>query len=243
MPRRTQRPAERVAAPVIGQAGSFQGTEPRMKSVSEKLLHLVRHGEVFNPDAVLYGRLSGYELSTLGHEMALAAAQELAASDRQVAKLIASPLVRAQQSATPIATAFNLEIDTDERIIEPTNAFEGQVGRSAFKNPRFWHRYLNPFRPSWGEPYRSIANRVREAMDDAWASTRGGDIVMVSHQAVIWAAHRDINGKTLFHNPAKRRCELSSITTFEQRSGRWFEVDYRTPAALLLEGSVDVGAV
>ncbi len=214
-----------------------------MVPVSDKLLHLVRHGEVHNPDGVLYGRLPGFVLSTRGEEMALAAAQELAASDRSVVRLIASPLVRAQQSAQPISLAFNLDIETDERIIEPTNAFEGTVGKRAFKNPRYWHRFVNPFRPSWGEPYRSIANRVREAMDDAWDSTRGGDMVMVSHQAVIWAAHRDIAGQPLFHNPAKRRCALSSITTFERRSGRWYEVDYRTPAASLLDDAVDVGAV
>ncbi|NLA65009.1 MAG: histidine phosphatase family protein [Leucobacter sp.] len=209
----------------------------------DKLLHLVRHGEVENPEGLLYGRLPGYRLSDLGQQMAVAAAQELAASDRAVARIIASPLQRAQESAKPISQAFNLPIETDERIIEPTNAFEGKVGKQAFKNPLNWWRFINPFRPSWGEPYRSIAGRVREAMDDAWSSTRDGDIVMVSHQAVVWAAHRDINGEPLFHNPAKRRCELSSITTFENRGGRWFEVEYRTPAAALMQQSTDVGAV
>lgn len=211
--------------------------------MSDKLLHLVRHGEVHNPETVLYGRLPGYRLSKLGEVMATAAAQELAASDRVVSRIIASPLERAQQSAQPISLAFNLPIDIDERIIEPTNAFEGLVARVAFKNPRYWYRFLNPFRPSWGEPYRNIARRVRAAMDDAWDADRDGDIVMVSHQAVIWAAHRDIGGEPLFHNPAKRRCELSSITTFERRGGRWFEVDYRTPAADLMKDSIDVGAV
>ncbi len=211
--------------------------------MTDKLLHLVRHGEVENPEGLLYGRLPGYRLSDLGQQMAVAAAQELAASDRAVARIIASPLQRAQESAKPISQAFNLPIETDERIIEPTNAFEGKVGKQAFKNPLNWWRFINPFRPSWGEPYRSIAGRVREAMDDAWSSTRDGDIVMVSHQAVVWAAHRDINGEPLFHNPAKRRCELSSITTFENRGGRWFEVEYRTPAAALMQQSTDVGAV
>ena len=211
--------------------------------MSDKQLHLVRHGEVHNPEGVLYGRLPNYRLSELGEQMAEAAAQELAASDREVSRIIASPLERARQSAAPIALAFNLPIDIDERIIEPTNAFEGTVGRSAFKNPRYWYRYLNPFRPSWGEPYRSIATRVREAMNDAWDADREGDIVMVSHQAVVWAAHRDVNGEPLFHNPAKRRCELSSITSFERRGGRWFEVDYRTPAVDLLDDAIDVGAV
>lgn len=217
-----------------------------MGSVSDKLLHLVRHGEVHNPDRVLYGRLPGYRLSERGHRMAEAAALELAGSDRSVARLIASPLERAQQSARPIAGAFGLEVATDERIIEPTNSFEGLKGSgpdSAFKKPRYWYRYWNPLRPSWGEPYRQIAARMRDAMNDAWESTREGDIVMVSHQSPIWAAHLDIAGKPLFHNPATRRCELSSITTFEKRGERWFEVDYRTPAADLVDGAVDVGAV
>lgn len=218
--------------------------------MSDRRLHLVRHGEVSNPDGVLYGRLPEFLLSPLGHRMAAAAAGALEAAGRPVSRLIASPLERAQQSAEPIARAFELGIDVDERIIEPTNDFEGQVksGRgSAMLNPRYWYRYRNPFRPSWGEPYASIASRARAAMDAAWdaAETAGetGDIVMVSHQAVIWLAHLDISGRRLFHNPAKRRCELSSITSFERRDGRWIEVDYRTPAADLMAGSVDVGAV
>jgi len=214
--------------------------------VSDKLLHLVRHGEVYNPDRVLYGRLPGFGLSERGHEMAEAAAREIAASDRDVTKLIASPLQRAQQSARPIASVIGLEIATDPRIIEPTNFFEGKPNSgddSAFKQPRYWHRLWNPLRPSWGEPYRSIASRVREAMDDAWDATREGDIVMVSHQSPIWIAHLDVASRPLAHNPSKRRCDLSSITTFERRGGRWFEVDYRSPASGLLEDSIDVGAV
>lgn len=218
--------------------------------MSDRLLHLVRHGEVANPDGVLYGCLPGFGLSDRGYRMAEAAALELRGSDRPVARLIASPLLRAQQSAGPISELLGVEIETDDRIIEPTNAFEGAVNsgkRSAFKNPRYWYRFYNPFRPSWGEPYRTIARRVRAAMDDAWAEAEAkratGDIVMVSHQAVIWAAHRDVAGEPLFHNPAKRRCALSSITSFERRSGRWVEVDYRSPAEDLLEGSIDVGAV
>jgi broad specificity phosphatase PhoE len=214
--------------------------------VSDKLLHLVRHGEVHNPDRVLYGRIPGFRLSELGHRMAEAAALELAGSDRLVVRLLASPLERAQQSARPIASALNLEIATEDRIIEPTNAFEGMVKSgqgTVFKNPRYWYRFANPLRPSWGEPYRQIASRMREAMDDAWETTRGGDIVMVSHQAPIWVTHLDVAGKPLAHNPAKRRCDLSSITTFEKRGERWFEVEYRTPAAGLTDEAVDVGAV
>ena len=42
------------------------------------VVHLLRHGEVYNPEGVLYGRLPGYVLSDLGHEMAQRAAAALA---------------------------------------------------------------------------------------------------------------------------------------------------------------------
>lgn len=210
--------------------------------MSDRQLHLVRHAEVENPDGVLYGRLPGFGISELGRRMAESAAHELRGSDRAVGELIVSPLLRAGQSAEPIAQAFGLEPVIDERLIEPTNVFEGRP-KSDFAKPVNWWRFWNPFRPSWGEPYRWIADRARAAMDDAWDRRAEGDIVMVSHQAVIWAAHRSVAGEPLFHNPAKRRCELSSITSFERRSGRWVELDYRTPASDLIADSVDVGAV
>ena len=33
-------------------------------------IHLVRHGEVHNPEGILYGRMPGYGLSQRGFEMA-----------------------------------------------------------------------------------------------------------------------------------------------------------------------------
>ena len=84
-------------------------------------IHLVRHGEVFNPRGVLYERIEGFELSDLGHEMAAAAAKDLMSQGRSVSKLIASPLIRTQQSAKPISEGFGLQLETDDRVIEPWN--------------------------------------------------------------------------------------------------------------------------
>jgi len=206
----------------------------------------VRHGEVDNPDRVLYGRLPGFTLSDRGHEMALAAAHALKEEGRPIGRVIASPLERAQQSAEPISKLFQLPIETEERVIEPTNWFEGMPNHgpdAAFKNPKYWHKFWNPFRPSWGEPYRSVANRMRAAMEEHWHATDEGDLVIVSHQSPIWMAHLDIAKKPLFHDPRSRRCDLSSITSFERRGTDWVEVDYRSPAKPLLAGAVDVGAV
>ena len=203
----------------------------------------MRHGEVFNPDHILYGRLDGYHLSELGQKMADAAAESM--TDRPITALYASPLLRAQESAAPWAKRFTLPITTEERIIEPTNKFEGSRGVNArmMLNPKYWGWIYNPSLPSWGEPFAEIATRVVAAMDDAWEASDGGEVVMVSHQSPIWMATRRINGRTLSHDPRKRRCSLSSITSFEKVDGVWREVAYQDPAQDLLAASVDLGAV
>ena len=75
------------------------------------IIHVVRHGEVHNPEAILYGRLPDYHLSELGRQMAQAAADHLA--DRDVTYVVSSPLERAQETAAPIAQAHGLQVFTD----------------------------------------------------------------------------------------------------------------------------------
>jgi broad specificity phosphatase PhoE len=206
----------------------------------------VRHGEVFNPERVLYGRLPQYRLSERGVLMAAAAAEELVERGRAVVRVIASPLQRAQESAAPIAAAFALAIDTDERIIEPTNAFEGKRMRGpdgALRDPRNWPALINPSKPSWGEPFRSISARMLAAIDDAWNSVDEGDVVLVSHQLPIWMVHRALAHERLAHDPRKRRCDLSSITTLCWHGDHFAETAYVSPALALLDPSNDVGAV
>jgi broad specificity phosphatase PhoE len=212
-------------------------------------VHLVRHGEVYNPDHVLYGRLPEFRLSPLGRRMAQAAADELAERGRPVAALIASPLIRAQESAAPISARFALDIRTEPRLIEPSNHFEGTVMEKAVKNPLNWPWLVNPARPSWGEAYRAIVARMTAAMTDAFALPplspgEPGDVIMVSHQLPIWVTHLSLAGERLMHDPRQRRCGLSSITSFEQNAGGVVhEVGYSDPAAELSGGAVDVGAV
>lgn len=206
-------------------------------------VHFVRHGEVHNPKGILYGRLPGFRLSEVGQRMAQAAADDLLARERTVSALIASPLQRTQESAAPISAAFELAIRTDARIIEPTNHFEGTNMRVALRNPLNWPWLINPWQPTWGEPYRSIADRMRDAMNSAFDAVDGGDVVLVSHQLPIWVLHLAIAGQPSMHDPRKRRCELSSITTFERTDAGLVEVGYVTPAAALASGASDVGAV
>jgi len=195
---------------------------------------------------VLYGRLPEYHLSDLGHRMAQAAADELVARGRPVSRVIASPLIRTQESAAPIAAAFTLEIDTEERVIEPANRFEGKRLRGpggALRDPANWPALINPTRPSWGEPFRSISKRMLAAVSDAWESVPEGDVVIVSHQLPIWMVHRTLAQERLFHDPRSRRCALSSITTLSWRGNRFAETGYSDPAGGLKGRAADVGAV
>lgn len=220
-------------------------------------IHLVRHGEVHNPEGVLYGRLPHYALSDLGHQMADLAAQELLNAGRPVSAIICSPLLRTQESAEHIRAAFGgvLALQIEERIIEPYNIFEGKklsLGRVLIR-PHLWFHLRNPGRPSWGEPFASVSARMISAMDSALldhtaratagSAAAAGDIVMVSHQMPIWITHLTAGKEALAHDPRKRRCALSSITSFERRDGAWVEVEYRDPAASLRINAIDVGAV
>lgn len=220
-------------------------SEGKLLVMPASRLHLVRHGEVNNPHGVLYERIDGFELSETGHQMAAAAASELVANGRQVTSLLASPLLRAQQSAAPIAQAFGLEIETEPRVVEPWNKFKGlRMGPKALlTRPSLALSLYNPSRPSWGEPFTQIANRMIDATLEAWQETPEGDVVIVSHQLPIWMLYRSSQGLRLPHDPRRRRCSLSSITSFEVIGGRLQEVSYSEPGLALAKNAVDGGAV
>ncbi|MFC5502564.1 histidine phosphatase family protein [Lysinimonas soli] len=218
------------------------------------LIHLVRHGEVFNPDGVLYGRLPEFHLSERGRRMAQLAASSLAG--RPIVAVTASPLTRTRESAEPWIDRFRDGLGgeglrIDERLIEPANRFEGLNIRAALKRDPFLARHLlNPWRPSWGEPFASIAARMMAAVADAHAGVEGGEVVLVSHQLPIWMVARTAQGKPLATDPRRRRCSLSSITTLAHDpavavpgAAGFVEVDYQEPAAELLAEAIDLGAV
>lgn len=197
-------------------------------------VHLVRHGHVHNPDAVLYGRLPDFHLSDTGRRMADAVAEYLIETGLPVSRVVASPLQRAQETAQPIARAFGLSVDTEPRIIEAGNVYEGeplQSGVKDFIHPRNWWRLRNPWRPSWGEPFKEQADRMWAAIHDAAIINPDGDTVMVSHQLPIWVARSAYEGRTFLHDPRKRQCGLASITSFRFEDGEPVAMTYATPAS------------
>ena len=201
-------------------------------------MHLLRHGEVYNPAGIFYGRLPGFTLSDLGLRMAERAAGFF--SSRDVVLVIASPMERAQQTAVPVATTHDLTIGTDPRLTEATSVFEGQtfgVGDGSLRHPRHWKHLVNPFRPSWGEPYKEVALRVGAAVQAARDQARGHEAVLVSHQMPIWIGRLSAEHKRLWHDPRKRECSLASVTSLEFDDDRLVAVTYAEPSHDLLPGA------
>jgi broad specificity phosphatase PhoE len=195
------------------------------------VIHLLRHGEVENPHGIIYGRLPGYRLSVNGRAMAEAAADFFA--ERAAVALFSSPLERAQETARPVAERLGLPIVTDDRLIESWNHFEGLkfgVGDGSLRHPAHWPHLANPFRPSWGEPYRDVAARMASMMETAREAAVGREAVCVTHQLPIWITRRAAEGRRLWHNPAIRECALGSVTSFTYSGDCLASVSYTVPA-------------
>ncbi len=205
--------------------------DPGVKTV----VHLMRHGEVHNPQGVLYGRLPDFHLSELGRKMAERGAEFF--SERDVVHVAASPLERAQETAAPIAGRHDLEVATDGRLIEASNFFEGKrfsVGDGVLKRPAVWPKLYNPFRPSWGEPYKEQVARVRAALETARDNAVGHEAVCVSHQLPIWVSRLAAEHRPLWHDPRKRQCSLASVTSFVYVGTQLVGVEYHEPSKDLL---------
>ncbi|MGH3720266.1 MAG: histidine phosphatase family protein [Pseudonocardiaceae bacterium] len=196
--------------------------------MSRTVVHLLRHGEVHNPEGVLYGRLPGFRLSGVGVHQADQVAAHL--SDHDVVHVVASPLLRAQQTASPIAAGHGLDLVTDEELIEADNVFAGTRVSVELRDPRNWLALRNPFRPSWGEPYRQIATRMLAAVHRARDRAAGYEAVCVSHQLPICAAVRQLTGQRLWHDPRRRRCSVASLTSLVFTERALVDVVYSQPA-------------
>ncbi|WP_413452054.1 histidine phosphatase family protein [Georgenia phoenicis] len=214
--------------------------------MSRTTVHLLRHGEVHNPGGVLYGRLEGFRLSDRGQQMARRVGEVLHGNGHNLRLVVASPLQRAQETALPTARAFGLELGTDERLIEAANDFEGTtVGsqRAKLASPRYWRRYVNPMRPSWGEPYRDQVARMTAAVGDArrrLEAEGGGEALLVSHQLPIWVTRLFLERRPLWHDPRKRQCSLASLTSLTFDGSRLVGLAYWEPAADLVAGALDL---
>lgn len=201
-----------------------------MSGTPDTVVHLLRHGEVHNPDGILYGRRDGFHLSERGRAMARRVAETY--GDRDITVVRSSPLERAQETAAPLAAALGLEVGLESRILESENQFEGMQfsGPRTLRDPRLWRHLWNPFRPSWGEPYAEIVARMMAAIEDVRRDAAGHEALLVSHQLPIWTTRLHVEDRSFLHDPRKRQCTLCSVTSFGFVGDRITQVSYREPA-------------
>ena len=199
-------------------------------------IHFVRHGEVHNPEKILYGLQPGWRLSDRGNEMAAVIGEWSAKLD--LGAIHSSPLQRAQETVAPIIAKHKLSLTTDKNLIEASNIFEGkkfELGSGVLRHPSSWRYLYNPWKPSWGEPYDQLIRRMLKGLFAARDAAGGKDAICVSHQLPIWILRSAVEGRRLLHDPRKRECTLASVTSFElDNEGMISSVSYSEPAKHLL---------
>lgn len=192
-----------------------------MKAPGHVTIHLVRHGKVENPKGVIYGRLPGYHLSELGKQQARAASDHL--NDAPIGTIWSSPMERARETADIINEPHRLEIVPDERLTESHNSFEG-VRRTwhgiLLGNPLKWWHLRNPMRPSWGETFAQVKDRMLEAIWEAADVSDRGDVVIVSHQTPVLVARLALSKRRVPPWLAFTPCHTGSVTTLEMDEDR-----------------------
>ena len=188
--------------------------------MAERLLTLVRHGRTrANAGGLLQGHVDN-ELDVVGHDQASVLGPALARV-APVDRIIASPLLRAQQTAAAIAGHVGLAVETDRRWIElDYGDYDGQPMSSI--PPEVWARWRSDpdFRPPRGESMAELETRVHGALVDLAANDTGMHVVVVSHvspikAAVAWALGVDIG---VSWRTALDRASMSTIRLHAERS-------------------------
>ena len=217
-------------------------------------IHFVRHGEVDNPNHVLYERLSGFHLSARGVRMAQATAKYIATVPqmRGITAIYSSPLERTRETAREIENALRNIADSayvkahcdedsaqsqesdiilDKRLIEAGNNFRGKrigYGEGALWKNNNWKLVANLWKPSWGESYRSIATRVGDFVREQVRKHPGEQIVAVTHESPIWSYRHLLETGHAEHNMLLRHTALASITsiTYDCETLRVLSITY-----------------
>lgn len=221
-------------------------------------IHFVRHGEVDNPNHVLYERLPGFHLSARGVRMAQATAKYIATVPqmRGITAIYSSPLERTRETAREIENALRNIADSayvkahcdedsaqsqesdiilDKRLIEAGNNFRGKrigYGEGALWKNDNWKLVANLWKPSWGESYRSIATRVGDFVREQVRKHPGEQIVAVTHESPIWSYRHLLETGHAEHNMLLRHTALASITsiTYDCETLRVLSITYVDPA-------------
>ena len=191
---------------------------------------MVRHGEVENPDRVVYADMPGFGLSDRGRAEATAAAEFLAG--QAIDAIYSSPLERAQESAGLIGDACGLPVKTRPDLTEwlVARRWKGVTWEdlpTAF--PGELEAYLeHPTELAFAEEsIPELGARVAAAAKELAASHPGRRIVLVSHQDPIQAGRLTLRGLPLtqLHRNRPGHCDVLTL----EPGDPWREIGHWVP--------------
>ena len=151
-------------------------------------ISLVRHGHVYNPENITYGRLPGFRISQMGREQARAAA--IALHDTPLAAAFCSPQLRARQTAELILAGHdNLTLAITPLIDEVHMPFEGISVNEMID--RKWDVYTGTG-PEYEQPV-DLLTRMRKFITEARQQYAGRHVLAITHGdpiafMMLWAS-------------------------------------------------------
>ena len=122
---------------------------------------------------------------------------------------------------------------TDERLVESDTTLEG-LGRKLttfMRSPSTWWSLRNPWRPSWGESFKEIRDRMLPAIKEAAGSSQGREVVVVSHQTPIIVARLSLVHSRMPPWMGLTPCATGSITTLVLEGERVVSTTYFAPTS------------
>ena len=160
-------------------------------------IYLVRHGEVANPNHVVYGDLPRFHLSPTGVQQVHLTAVHLAGAELDL--VLSSPLTRAVETATAIARRHKLQPVVEARLTE-SGQFPHWTGHQWSSIPATFpnelEAYLDNAHVAGGhEKLEDVAERYVSVVRDAISEHRS--IAVVGHQDPVQAARLVLTGRPL----------------------------------------------
>ena len=167
----------------------------------------LRHGEVENKKDIFYGSLPGFKLRKKGEQQALSAANYIV-KNFEIKYIYSSPLLRARQTAEPLAQILGIEVTVTNNLIE-WGGIENWKGRtfSEFENSDEYRLYIkDPLTISnTEESYLEVYERVNKFCKDKH------DCVFISHQDTIRSfTYYELDGKD-FNSDKPEHCDIHEI--------------------------------
>ena len=152
-----------------------------------KTIYFIRHAQSeANLKDILASR-QDFPLTEKGRQEAVAIASEFK-DIVQLDRIFCSPLIRAQQTAQPIAEAFGLDVEIDKRITEQDlGVFSGMTYAELDDRPDYMHERSKRWKwipAGGGESYQMITNRLKPFFQSL-ESLEGDSILFVTHAVTL----------------------------------------------------------